>query len=314
MSNRNVVANDINPLSIILSLPRLFPPDIPELKKRLDEIEILDNLESEIDLSMFYHPKTLTELLSIREYLKKQRESGKEDKLDLWIRMVATNRLTGHSKGFFSVYTLPPNQAVSSKSQIKINEAKNQKTEYRNTKEIILGKSIDLLKDVTRRQRAILESIAEKALFLNKDARHTFEIESNSVQLTVTSPPFLDIVQYAEDNWLRCWFNDIDVEKVAEKITMSKRLGEWSEVMSDVFKEFYRITKKDGWIAFEVGEVRNAKIKLDEHIVEIGINAGFECVCIMINQQTFTKTANIWGIKNNVNGTNSNRIVIFRKR
>ena len=42
--------------------------------------------------------------------------------MDDWIRMVALNRLTGHSAGFFSVYTLPPNQAVSVKSQRKINE------------------------------------------------------------------------------------------------------------------------------------------------------------------------------------------------
>jgi len=312
--NRNVIANDINPLSCILSHPRLFPPQIPELKKRLDEIEIVNDFESEVDLSMFYHPKTLAELLSIRKYLSGQRKSGKEDSLDSWIRMVATNRLTGHSKGFFSVYTLPPNQAVSCESQIKINKNKNQRPEYRNTKEIILDKSTDLLKDVTKSQRAILESISEKALFLTEDARHTSEIKSNSVQLTVTSPPFLDIVQYADDNWLRCWFNDIDIENVEQTITMSKKLDDWREVMGDVFSELFRITKKNGWVAFEVGEVRNGKIKLDEHIVEIGINAGFACECIMVNEQIFTKTANIWGVKNNENGTNSNRIVIFRKR
>lgn len=312
--NRNVIANDINPLSCILSRSRLFPPKIPELKKRLDEIEIVSDLESEIDLSMFYHPKTLAELLSIRQYLNTQRKSGKEDTLDLWIRTVATNRLTGHSKGFFSVYTLPPNQAVSPESQIKINKTKNQKPDYRNTKEIILIKSIDLLKDVTIGQRAILENISENALFLNKDARYTSEIDSDSVQLTVTSPPFLDIVQYADDNWLRCWFNGIDVEKVVQKITMCKKLDDWREVMGDVINELFRITKKHGWVAFEVGEVRNGKIKLDEHIVEIGMNTGFECECIMVNEQIFTKTANIWGVKNNENGTNSNRIVIFRKR
>ena len=48
--------------------------------------------------------------------------NGLEDNIDRWIRMVATNRLTGHSPGFFSVYTLPPNQAASQNSQIKINK------------------------------------------------------------------------------------------------------------------------------------------------------------------------------------------------
>jgi len=37
------------------------------------------------------------------------------------IRMVAINRLTGHSPGFFSCTRYPPNQAVSVQSQKKIN-------------------------------------------------------------------------------------------------------------------------------------------------------------------------------------------------
>ncbi len=312
--NRNIIANDINPLSAILSKPRLYPPDLSELKKRLDEIKIIEELKSEIDLSMFYHSKTLTELLSIRNYLNNRRNSSEEDELDSWIRMVATNRLTGHSKGFFSVYTLPPNQAITPENQKKINEKRSQKPEYRNTKEIILTKSVDLLRDVTKEQRTFLRGIANNALFISKDARHTSEINKNSVQLTVTSPPFLDIVQYSDDNWLRSWFNNINVDEISKKITMSKKIDDWCEVMNEVFRELYRITMKQGYIAFEVGEVRNGKIKLDEYVLEIGINAGFSCECIMINQQIFTKTANIWGVKNNESGTNSNRIVIFKKK
>jgi hypothetical protein len=54
-------------------------------------------------------------------------------------------------------------------------------------------------------------------------------------------------------------------------------------------------------------------VNLDEVIAPIGIAAGFECAAILINTQRFTKTANIWGVKNNSLGTNSNRIVLFSK-
>jgi len=121
------------------------------------------------------------------------------------------------------------------------------------------------------------------------------------------------VVQYANDNWLRCWFNGIQSEEVAHQLTMAKSLEEWLQVMAQVFTELYRITQKDGWLAFEVGEVRRGKIKLEEEIVPLGLQARFECVAILINQQTFTKTANIWGVANNAKGTNTNRIVIFRK-
>ncbi len=94
---------------------------------------------------------------------------------------------------------------------------------------------------------------------------------------------------------------------------MSRTVEDWTEKMSKVFQELFRVTKKNGWVAFEVGEVRKGKVQLDEIVVSIGLKTGFECVGILINSQKFTKTANIWGIKNNSFGTNSNRIVIFRK-
>ncbi len=54
----------------------------------------------------------------------------------------------------------------------------------------------------------------------------------------MTSPPFLDVVQYAQDNWLRCWFNGVDAKLIQNKITMSKTVESWSEVMSEVFENF----------------------------------------------------------------------------
>lgn len=309
---RNIIANDINPLSKILSYPRLFIPDVSDLKRRLSAIPIIRK-RAEMDLSMFYHPKTENEIVSLKDYLQEKKENGKEDDLDSWIRMVATNRLTGHSPGFFSVYTLPPNQAVSPESQRKINEKLKQKPEYRDAREIILKKSLSLISDTNEEQKEQLKTVGAKAKFISEDARFTNQIMKQSVKLTVTSPPFMNVVQYAEDNWLRFWFNGIDSGNVARRITTSKTITDWEQVMADVFHELYRITASDGWVAFEVGEIQNGKIALDEVVLPLGIQAGFECEGIVVNKQEFTKTANIWGVKNNEKGTNTNRVLLFRK-
>jgi len=312
--NRNIIANDINPLSTILSKPRLFIPSPKDVKDRLEKIKFKKNQKAEIDLSMFYHPETESEIVSLRNYFIKKEKNKEEDFIDIWIRMVATNRLTGHSKNFFSVYTLPPNQAVTQERQKKINSKQKQKPEYKDVKYIIQKKSRDLTKGLNELLINQLKSIGSKAQFLNEDARVNSKLKSNSIQLTVTSPPFLDIVNYVEDNWLRCWFNNIDIKKVVENITIAKNLNDWEEIMSKVFIELYRITKNDGYVTFEVGEIRKGKIKLDEHVVPLGISAGFECLGVIVNLQKFTKTANIWGVSNNTFGTNTNRIVLFRKK
>ncbi len=312
--NRNILANDINPLSTVLSKPRLFIPSIAEVDNRLNKIKFRSGLKADIDLSMFYHPETESEIAALKNYLIRKKKNDEEDFIDSWIRMVATNRLTGHSKNFFSVYTLPPNQAITPERQKRINKQRVQKPVYKDVQYIILKKTRDLSSGVNKNLVHQLKRIGSNARFINCDARYTSSIKSNSLHLTITSPPFLDLVNYVEDNWLRCWFNNIDAKEVARNITVTKKLNEWEKIMADVFSELYRITKKSGHVAFEVGEVRKGKVKLDEHIVPIGVKAGFDCLGIVINLQNFTKTANIWGVSNNTVGTNTNRIVIFRKK
>lgn len=307
--NRIPILNDINPISRIISEPRLFIPKPNLVAERLAQIfskSKVENFEPELD--MFFHADTERELWTLKAYFKTSL-----DAIDKWIRFVATTRLTGHSKGYFSVYTLPPNQAVSKKRQLKINEKLNQSPEYRNTGAIILRKTQQLLRKLTYRQVENLNSINQESLFLNKNAYDTPEIPSDHVDLIVTSPPFLNLVQYANDNWLRCWFNNIDLQKVEREITSLKNIAEWNVFIKKTLRELYRVLKKDKYLAFEVGEVKNGKVKLDEEVLPIAKEVGFKCESILINTQSFTKTANIWGIKNNTKGTNTNRILLLKK-
>jgi hypothetical protein len=309
---RDIVANDANPLSRIMTEPRFFPPDLAAVEKRLTTIP-RESEGATIDLSMFYHPDTEKEIVALRQYLLKRKADCRDDMIDRWIAMVATNRLTGHSKGFFSVYTLPPNQAVSQQSQQRINRKRQQLPEFRDTHKIILDKSKSLVRSLSLEDKKNLQRAGKRARLLTNDARSTPDIPDTSVQLTVTSPPFLDIVQYREDNWLRCWFNGHNEEKIGKQITMARTLDEWTGVMGSVFRELYRITRYGGYVAFEVGEVRKRTIRLEEHVVPLGVTAGFTCDGVLINQQVFTKTSNIWGVDNMAAGTNTNRIVIFHK-
>lgn len=299
--------NDINPLSLTFTQPRLQPPTLEQIEARLHEINLTDHDEFPEDLLVFYHPKTLREICALRKYFLRR----KTDPTDEWIRMVALNRLTGHSPGFFSVYTLPPNQAVSAASQRKINAKRKQTPPRRDVAKLILKKSKQLLRDATPDMRQALRSVADRARFTNRPAAATRKLPANSVSLVVTSPPFLDVVQYADDNWLRCWFLGINPQSVA--LTVPKKLDVWAAAMTNVFHELHRLLKPGGHVAFEVGEVHAGKTKLEETVLPCGVAAGLHPVLVLINDQKFTKTANCWGVANMSKGTNTNRIVLFRK-
>ena len=226
--------------------------------------------------------------------------------------MVATSRLTGHSKGFFSIYTLPPNQAVTIERQKNINEQRKQNPEKRDVPSLIFKKSKSLLSKLKNNERTILKKYSNKALLLTQSCDKTRKIKSNSVSLVVTSPPFLDTVDYATDNWLRCWFNGINEKDIP--IWILKKVEDWGKRMTSVFKELGRILLPGGYVAFEVGEVRNGKLKLEEQVIPAAEAAGLIPILVLINSQKFTKTSNCWGVNNLSKGTNTNRVVILKKR
>ena len=60
--------NDINPLSLTLTAPRLRPPSLEQVEARLREISLTDHDEFPEDLLAFYHPDTLRELCALKKH------------------------------------------------------------------------------------------------------------------------------------------------------------------------------------------------------------------------------------------------------
>lgn len=314
LNERIPMGIDISPLSEVFTRPRLNIPRESDILERVSNIPLDISSQGDIDLSMFFHRDTEGEIMSLRTYLSERKESGEEDRCDEFIRMVATNRLTGHSSGFFSVYTLPPNQAASPESQIRINKKLGQVPPYRNVKELTVKKIRSLLRNVDESTRAKVNRYGVSGRLHTMNARDTSDIiPPESVNLTVTSPPFMNTVQYMEDNWMRLWFNGITIDDSKMAPFVTANLSKWKLFIGDVFEDLYRITKPGGCVAFEVGEIKKGELNLEEYVAEIGSSKGFDLEVVYINAQSFSKTSNIWGVKNNTLGTNTNRIVVFRK-
>jgi len=302
LQGRRPIGADINPLSILLTRPRLAPPPIAAIEKRLAEIPWETGAIERDDLLVFYHPETLRRLCALRRHLL---ERAEPDGVDDWIRMVAINRLTGHSPGFFSVYSLPPNQAVSIEAQARINAKRAQTPPLRDVAALIARKSRALLSDGAPPPHP-------QAVLATGEAWRAPYVEDARVRLVVTSPPFLDVVHYASDNWLRNWFAGIDTETV--RISSHRSEAEWERMVRACLEEFARVVSPGGHVAFEVGEVRGGKVLLERLVWRAAEGLPFERLFVLVNSQSFTKTSNCWGVGNNAKGTNTNRVVTLRRR
>jgi hypothetical protein len=71
LMNRRPIGNDINPLSIVLTRPRLAPPTLDEVARKLDQSrgdtgEIDD---PELIVIVFYSPRTLRHICANRMFV-----------------------------------------------------------------------------------------------------------------------------------------------------------------------------------------------------------------------------------------------------
>lgn len=98
------------------------------------------------------------------------------------------------------------------------------------------------------------------------DARDILpQLPDESVQLTVTSPPY-------------------NIGKNYEGYDDRQPLPEWKELMRDVFEELFRLTAPDGKVCINVGvsfgqtdvDGRYFRIPLNRHIIDIAQDVGFD--------------------------------------
>jgi DNA modification methylase len=301
------IHNDINPLSVYIAKARQFIPSYSEIEKKLAGIDLKQKVEfneKEKELLHFFHPNTLKEIINLKEILKKDKSPVMS-----YIGLTALSRLHGHSNGFFSVYTFPQ-ISISPLSQKKNNEKRNQKPEYKEIKSRILSKA---KRDLKESLPPFYTEFAKKNLYLNEPSTNLKSIKDASVDLVITSPPFLDKVNYIEDNWMKAWFLDID-SSLTKGISILSSLEDWKNFIHKTLKELSKKMKVNSFLVMEVGEVEQNKklLPLDETVIQASMNSGFIWEKTYINSQKFTKLSNCWNVSNNEKGTNSNRCVVLR--
>jgi DNA modification methylase len=302
------IQNDINPLSLFIGKANQYIPSLKEISEKLDTLNlkmpVSISKEEKETLLPFFHLDTLKEIINLKNLVL----TNTEDKVLQFIGLIALSRLHGHSNGFFSVYTFPQ-ISITPESQTRNNIKRNQIPDYREIKSRILQKAKKTLKD---KLPPFYNEFSKNNRFTNDDSRNLKSVKENSVDLVVTSPPFLDKVDYLQDNWMRMWF--LNISRESTKVSMFSSLDDWKNFMGLTLKELSRVVKKNSCIIIEVGEVSKGKkiINLDEIVIDSAVGTSLEYLETTINGGSFTKLANCWGASNNEKGTNSNRCVVFK--
>lgn len=306
-------SSDVNPLAVRIVQAKTSVVGLDEVVLGLNEVDFrrpvaLGSYQEKFQ--PFYHPDTYRELLNLKAAIREKR-----NRVFNFIELIALSRLHGHSQGFFSVYSFPQ-ISIPAESQRLINRKRRQEPEYRSVAPRIIRKAAQSLRDGFTRE---FFEVSQANRADVSDARNLSWIPSDSVDLVVTSPPFLDKVDYITDNWLEMWFSDVRSENFAKNVVMSSCSEEWSTFIRDVLKELLRVVKPRGFAVVEVGEVESGSstLFLDELVAKQATSIQHEgkkfvVEEVLINEQRFTKLANCFRVENNRKGTNTNRLVVLK--
>ena len=79
------------------------------------------------------------------------------------------------------------------------------------------------------------------------------------VSLVLTSPPYLGIVNFAKQNWIRGWFMNQDPDKVSSELDDDLNLEEWLRFSKAVVTQIKTFLKMDGIAVFIIGDVAESK-------------------------------------------------------
>jgi DNA modification methylase len=133
------------------------------------------------------------------------------------------------------------------------------------------------------------------------------------VDLIITSPPFLNVINYIDDNWLRFWFLGYDRNKLRNILVQTGNIEEYRYFIKKSMQEMNKVLKKGKYCIIEVGDVRKGKINLDEFIVDLADETGFEVERVLISYISAPKISKAFSRKKPGEGTKTNRCVIMKK-
>jgi hypothetical protein len=210
---RLAICNDLNPLAYVLSRAKVDPPSWDTATKFVDEMEraYLKRSASEPDVTddirMLYHPNTLKQICFLRDFLLR-RPRPQWTKQELMLAgalagiMHGSHRRDGTSQ-YLSIsmpntFSMSPNYVekyIREKGLVKIDQ-----------------NVFDRLRD--KLARLYLDEVVGAAGHAHsQDASKLLKgrsLEPGSVDLIVTSPPYLQVVNYGTANWIRLWLLGLD--------------------------------------------------------------------------------------------------------
>jgi len=267
VEGRRAISNDLNPLAYVLTRAKAAPPRwdsllavVSELEKRYNR-RMYRHVDAPEDVQMLYHPTTLRQLVYLREYLFR-RPKSQWSREEFMIAGAVAGILHGaHRRDGSSQYlsiSMPNTFSMSPGYVRKYIEANDLKQLEQNVFECLRDKLARLYLDEVPGPPGSVAHQDGTTLLRNR------MIPAGSADLVLTSPPYLQVVNYGTSNWIRLWWLNLDGvsrdagtgrRKLDAKLDHSHTYKSYAEFSRLLLKGVRRILAKTGVAVIIIGDV-----------------------------------------------------------
>jgi hypothetical protein len=252
LSDRRAIGSDINPVAACIAGAKA---DIPDLAEVLQRIECLRRSFAEAapieppDDVFFAHcfsEVTLQQLLFLQRRLK-----WRTDRTDRFVAAMTLGVLHGesHRTGLCLSNRMP--RTISTKPEYSVRwwKARNMLPPHRDAFGVLEKMAVfRFAGDVPKRKGHVVLGDA-------RSASEMLEEHHGTVSLIVTSPPYLDTTDYAEDQWLRLWFLGGPERPTARlhKDDRHIRADDYWAFLSEAWKGCAALLKDQAYLVVRIG-------------------------------------------------------------
>lgn len=260
---RMSLAIDLNPIAVALSWAKnvtltsdIAHARVQELREGYDKLLCLPEAQVQgDDIQLIFHPATLGQLCYLRRKLLTSCSPVDRFLLGAVLGVMHGSERQDGSSGYASI-SMPNTFSMSPNYVRRFVETNRLNRVARDVFEI-LGDKVD---------RLFREPppTGPEGLVVAGDAKQLTKIPElhpyrGKVKLVVTSPPYLDLVNYAKQNWIRNWLlaphPDSDL---AGDLDDNLTLKDWLDFIESVMLEIKQLLRPDGVFVMVVGDVAKA--------------------------------------------------------
>lgn len=303
LTGRIPLSSDLNPIALALTRAKNASVQLEEVVRRIDDLEekydfLLYLPEASVqatDILLIYHPRVLAQLCYLKRVLLPRSTETDELLIGAVLGIMHGAERQDGSSAYASI-SMPNTFSMSPDYVRRFVQTNHLQRVNRNVFQILREKVQRLFREavefptrgiVTRADAKRLSDSPEFADYIGR------------VDLVVTSPPYLGVVNYARQNWIRSWFLDEDPEDVSGDLDDNLPLAAWLDFVEQSVNEIRKMLRPGGTAVLVIGDVakpNKSVVSLAREFLRRVIHQEtFGYVgCLSDRIQTEVKTTRIW--------------------